>query len=104
LVNNKNEKEEIEFERNGKAVIYDWGKEIEGGESYNFRAFIKPLDVNSYYPRKGKGTIYLGNIEAMTIVNFVGESSNTGRMNYKKASIVYNSRNFSDIEFNPVVE
>lgn len=92
--------ENVKFERNGTAFISGWDKNIEPGKTYSFKVFVKPQDVTGYYPKKGLGTIYLSELNATTI----GKYADTGRTNYKKAPIKYNSRNLQKIEFNPVVE
>jgi hypothetical protein len=90
---------EVDFPRSGTIFITDWGKNVLAGEEYKFRVFIKAKNTTGYYPEAGKGIVYLSDLKGTTY----GKNSD-GYTVFKKAPVVYKSRNFQDIYFNPVVE
>jgi hypothetical protein len=99
MIDQYNEKMEIDFPRSGTIFLTDWNKKVLAGEDYKFKVFIKAKNQTGYYSKKGKGTLYLSELKATTL----GTNSD-GYTIYKKSPIIYNSRNFQDIDFNPVVE
>lgn len=105
MIDQYNNIKEVGFPRNGIIFLTDWGKYIEPGENYKFLVQVKPKDSTGFYSKRGIGTTYLSELAGTGLGRLLGENGeDTGRTNYKTAPVIYKSRNFRDIDFNPVVE
>lgn len=99
MVDQYNVKTELDFPRNGVIFLTNWDKKMDAGGEYKFKVFVKAKNETGYYSKAGVGTVYLSELKATTL----GTNSD-GYTLYKKSPIIYKSRNFQDIAFNPVVE
>ncbi len=99
MLDDKNEKTDIDFPRNGTIFLTDWDKKVRAGEEYKFKVFVRAKNVTGYYPKAGKATVYISDLQATAL----GKNS-SGHTIFKKAPIIYKSRNFQDIHFVPTVE
>ena len=99
LQENNGEHLDLDFPRTGVIFKTNWDKKLNSGQEYKLKVFVKAKDTTGYYPRKGEGILYISDLKAMSS----GKDSN-GYTVFKKSPIIWKSRNFGKISFNPVVE